>query len=235
MTAEILSAPDPASLEKQPTSSPSSTICITGNIASGKTTLARLLASNFQSACYIPEPDLENPFLSLYLKDQPRWGFVAQLRYFWEYTRVYQEITRQQACHYRLVDTGTWTNRLVYAQYLCDEHIITADEYTFYQTLCDTILRAYQIPDPACYIFVQASPEQCWQRMIERGWSYQTTTVDLAYIQALDRYVLRMKQTVSAAGKPVLNLSSEMLDFRTESGQREAFHQVESFLQTHHI
>src|SRR5712691_8090544 len=102
MTAETLSAPDPACRKVQ--SPTSSTICITGNIASGKTTLARLLASNFQSACYIPEPDRENPFLALYLKDQQRWGFVAQLRYFWEYSRAYEEITRQQACHYHFVD-----------------------------------------------------------------------------------------------------------------------------------
>jgi len=169
------------------------------------------------------------------LKDQQRWGFVAQLRYFWEYSQVYQEITRQQTCVYRFVDTGTWTNRLVYAQYLRDEQIINADEYAFYQTLCDTIQYTHQIPDPACYIFVHATPEHCWQRMIERGWSYQTTAVNLAYIQTLDRYFVQMHQTVSSANKPVLNLSSETLYFRTESGQRDALHQVEIFLKTHHI
>src|SRR5258708_23479733 len=116
MTVEILSALDPVCWKVQ--SPTSSTICITGNIASGKTTLVRLLATNFPDACYIPEPDLENPFLPLYLRDKQRWGFIAQLRYFWEYAHIYQEITRHQACHFPLVATALSTNTLDYAQYL---------------------------------------------------------------------------------------------------------------------
>ncbi len=209
------------------------TVCVTGNIGSGKTTLTKLLAERFVNACYISEPHDINPFLPLYLKDKPRWGFTAQLRYFWDYARVYQQTVSQRSYDFHFVDAGIWTNRLVYAAYLRQEQIISDDEFTFYGELCDSIQQARSIPDPQAFIFIKASPQTCWDRMHRRGWQYQVSAIDLAYIEALHDMISAMQQTVSASGVPTLELSSEHLDFTTPAGQDEALAQVQPFLDLH--
>src|SRR5215468_4181917 len=123
-----------------------STICVTGNIASGKTTCAELLTAHFPNSCYVPEPHLANPFLPLYLKDKVRWGFTAQLRYYRDYALLYHQTTTQHNFAYHFVDAGIWTNRMVYVAYLRREQILTDDEYEFYQELCATIQQAQSIP-----------------------------------------------------------------------------------------
>jgi deoxyadenosine/deoxycytidine kinase len=206
------------------------TICMTGNIASGKTTCAKLLAERFANACYVSEPHLENPFLPLYLKDKPRWGFTAQLRYFRDYALFFHEATSQHTYDYHFVDAGIWTNRMVYVAYLRRENILTEDEFTFYQEMCQTIQQAYSVPDANAFIFVNASPQTCWDRMHQRGWQYQVSAVDLPYVEALDRMLSTMKQTVAVSGVPVLELSSEALDFANAADQSEVLSRVQRFL-----
>src|SRR5579859_268666 len=162
------------------TASPS-IICVTGNIASGKSTLAQVLGTRIPDSCCVPEPHDQNPFLALYLRDQQRWGFTAQLRYFHDYVRAFEEARTHAAPRYFFVDTGLWTNRLVYVKYLYDEHLMTADEYDFYQGLSNRIQQGSAIAEPRAYIFVHAEPQTCWQRMKRRGWSYQTNAVEMTY------------------------------------------------------
>ncbi|MEP7284484.1 MAG: deoxynucleoside kinase [Chloroflexota bacterium] len=211
------------------------TICIAGNMASGKTTFARLLGECYTSACYVPEPSEANPFLPLYLQNQVRWGFTAQLRYFWDYVRVFKETTAQQHYHYHFVDAGQWTNRFVYLPYLHESRIITADEYAFYLMLCDTIEQAQAVPEPQGFIFIDSSPLTCWQRMHQRGWHYQVTAVELSYIEALDRHIETMKQNLIIQNMPVLTLSSEEIDYLSDVGRREALDRVQGFLEVHHL
>ena len=206
-------------------------ICVTGNMASGKSTLAEVLGSRIPNSCYVPEPHDQNPFLALYLRDQQRWGFTAQLRYFYDYVRTFEGARNHAAPRYFFVDTGLWTNRLVYAKYLCDEHLMTADEYDFYQALSNRIQQGSAIAEPRAYIFVHALPQTCWQRMHRRGWSYQTNAVELTYIETLQHYFEAMRETVAAAGTPILDISSDDLDYTVEAGQREALGRVERFLQ----
>ncbi len=220
-----------------PANQPPWIVCITGNIASGKTTFARLLAETYPGACWVPEPHTENPFLPRYLNDQARWGFTAQLHYFWDYTRVYRDITAQASYRYHFVDAGPWTNRLLYGEYLYRERIIDADEYAFYQTLCDIIQQANGVPEPHGLLFLDAAPQTCWTRMHRRGWSYQTSAIDLAYVETIQRYLDTMRQTAAAQGFPVLSISSEALDFIPEDspGRQEALRRVQHFFQVHQI
>jgi deoxyadenosine/deoxycytidine kinase len=206
-------------------------IHITGNIASGKSTLGRLASERIPNACFVSEPYETNPFLPLYLQDQPRWGFTSTLHYFWDYVRHYANSTANTSCAYYFVDAGTWTNRLIYGEYLYHEQLITGDEFSFYKTLCDLIERAYHHPQPDGFIFIHASPRTCWERMHQRGWAYQTTTIQPAYIERLDHYFELMKQEIKGRTTPMIELSSEDTDFTTAKGQQEAIGALERFLE----
>jgi deoxyadenosine/deoxycytidine kinase len=206
-------------------------IFITGNIGSGKSTLMQLAAANIANACAIPEPYEANPFLPLYLQDQKRWAFTSTLHYFHDYVRIFAETTAGKNYRFHFIDAGMWTNSLVYAEYTYREQRMTAEEYAFYQTLCGVIEEAYNNPEPDGFIFVNASPQTCWERMHRRGWAYQTSTIQLSYIETLHTYFEAMKRTIASKGFPLLEVSSEAIDYSQGSGEREVLALVERFLQ----
>ncbi len=206
-------------------------LCITGNIASGKTTFARMLTERYPDSCCVPEPYDRNPFLPLYLQDQRRWGFTAQLRYFWDYVQIFNQVTEGKRYRYHFIDAGIWTNRMVYGRYLYGEGIMSPDEYAFYETLCDTIQAVHHYPEPNAFVFLSAPEQICWERMRRRGWAYQVSAVELDYIGSLARYVEKMKQDIAARNIPILEISSGELDYTTSEGQAEALRRVQRFLE----
>ena len=210
-------------------------LCVTGNMASGKTTFARFLAQLLDNACLVQEPVEANPFLPLYLADQRRWGFTAQLRYFADYVQTFEQATASKHHNYHLIDAGIWTNQMVYTQYLRDKQIITDEEYAFYQRMCNDILHAHPVPEADAFIFIDASPLICWQRMHQRGWSYQVASVELDYIDTLGQYFTQMKATIQQKSIPTLTLSSEEIDYTSIDGQHEALRRIEGFLDSHHL
>jgi deoxyadenosine/deoxycytidine kinase len=191
-------------------------ICVTGNMASGKSTLAQTITQCLNEkhipALYIPEPHLDNPFLPLYLEDQVRWGFTAQLRYYYDYARIFAETIGTVSDGYFIVDTGLWTNQWVYMKYLLDAGKVTADEAEFYQTLCDNIRHTYIVPEPSGYVFIEVTAEICWRRLHERGWDYQINGITRDYLDTLHGYFERMQQSVSDH-TPTLLVSNEIQDF----------------------
>jgi len=198
-------------------------IYLTGNIASGKPTLAKLLAEQVPGACFVPEPYERNPFLALYLLDQPRWAFTSTLRYYLDYVQV---LVEQKAahpdCHTFFIDAGSWTNALLYARYAAGEKMMTAEEYAFYQEMRAVVDTAYPQPMPAGFIFVHTDPKVCLKRMRARGWDFQKNTVDLPYLLQLEKYLARMKTTLQEMGIKAIELSSQDIPFHQPGGIEQA-------------
>jgi deoxyadenosine/deoxycytidine kinase len=205
------------------------TVCVTGNMASGKTTLTRLLSEHFPNACYVAEPHRENPFLPHYLLDQARWGFTAQLCYFRDYARFFAE-TVQPEHDYHFVDAGIWTNQMLYAHYLHDTEVMTDSEYNFYLALCEDIRLANHVPDASAFIFVTAPVEVCWQRLCKRGWDYQIAGVEVSYMETLHHYLEIMRETVAKQGIPYLEVSSVDMNFASAPDQEIVIAHVRQIL-----
>ena len=177
----------------------------------------------------MPEPHDQNPFLPLYLRDQARWGFTSTLYYYLGYARAAAEVTASTPRRYCFIDAGTWSNALLYAEYMRGEGVISGDEFDFYQELRLIIDQAYPRPAPAAFIFVHLSPSACYERMKRRGWSYQSP-IAIEYIATLQGYLEKMRAAVCNMGIAVLDVSSEEIDFTQPHGQRTAVQQVERFL-----
>jgi deoxyadenosine/deoxycytidine kinase len=205
-------------------------VYVIGNIASGKTTLARILGERIPQAVYVPEPVDKNPFLAPYLKDQARWGMSCMARYFVDYAREWDALTAGTSFDYHFVDAGTPTNRLLYGRYLENESVISAAELEFYATICDLAEHAYRIPRPHAFVYVRAESQVCMERMRARGWPFQVVAVELAYVQKLQRYLEEMVQILIDRHFPVLELSSEAIDFRRPDEQEQAVARVAAFL-----
>ncbi|MCD8265701.1 MAG: deoxynucleoside kinase, partial [Prevotellaceae bacterium] len=66
-------------------------IVVSGNIGSGKTTLTRLLAKHYGWQAKL-EPVIDNPYLSDYYSDIPRWAFNLEVYFLKERFRQALEI-----------------------------------------------------------------------------------------------------------------------------------------------
>jgi deoxyadenosine/deoxycytidine kinase len=207
-------------------------ICIVGNIGSGKSTLTKLLEKAIPNSIQIPEDFRQNPFLKLYVQNPPRWAFENAVRYFYDYARVYQELTAGRGYDYAFIDAGGATNRYVYGRYLVAENVMTAAENAFYNVLADMIQREFSYPEPDAYIFLDSTPKACFARMKKRGWTYQTRNIRLHYLVALQRYFYAFRVLVQERGIPTLVLDRESLNFKSVSGRAKTLELVNSFLQT---
>jgi deoxyadenosine/deoxycytidine kinase len=210
---------------------PGRDIYIIGNMASGKTTLARLLAESFPESVYVPEPVEQNPFLPLYMRDQPRWGLACMARYFLDYLRAWAVATSSAGYVYHFVDAGTPSNRWLYGRYLQTEHVISDDEYALYSDLCDAAAAGYQVPRPYAFIYVRATPQTCQARLQARGWAFQVAAVDSAYQEKLHSYLEQMAAFVIEQGYPLHVVASEEVDYARPVGQADVVALVAKFLQ----
>ena len=166
----------------------------------------------------------------LFVQDASRWAFTNAVRYFYDYARVYHELTVGRAYEHHFIDAGGATNRHVYGRYLLEEKIMSPEENAFYETLCEMIERAYGYPEPDAYIFLDASPEACFVRMQQRGWGYQTEHIEPRYIVALREYFYAYRVLLQEKRIPVLELDSDALDFTGEQGRVEVLSRVRVFL-----
>ncbi len=212
------------------TNQPGRDVYIIGNMASGKTTLARLLAEQIAGTVHVPEPVEQNPFLPLYMRDQARWGMACMARYFLDYLRAWGTATASSGYTYHFVDAGAPSNRWLYGRYLHAEHVISADEYALYSDLCDAAARGFNVPKPHAFIYVRAAPQTCLARLRARGWSFQVAAVDLAYLEKLHRYLEEMAEYVTGQGYPLLTVASEEVDYARPTGQAKVAAQVANFL-----
>lgn len=204
-------------------------ICIVGNIASGKSTLTQLLAERVPASCAVSEEFTQNAFLPLYLREPARWAFMNALRYYYDYARAYQEATAGCACDLIFIDAGGASNRLVYGRYLLSEQVITPDEHSFYELLCDLIQKQFEYPEPDAYIYLKVSPETCYERMVQRGWAMQRP-VSLDYLRALVDHFDALAEMAAQQGIPTLVLEGQELDLITPDGQARVTRQVQEFL-----
>lgn len=205
-------------------------ICIIGNIGSGKSTLAQVLVQAIPDSVLIPEVFDQNPFLSRYVADPPRWAFANAVRYFYDYARVYREINTGRTYTHCFIDAGGSTNRHIYGRYLFEEKVLTPEENAFYETLCGLIERYFEYPEPDAFIYVRASPQTCFGRMLERGWDYQTKHIMLDYLTVLQTYFDAYRDTLRAQNVPLLELDSVALNFTTVEGIAEVAAAVQEFL-----
>lgn len=209
------------------------TVCIVGNIASGKSTLTRFLASEIPNSVAILESFDQNPFLEWNFQNPQRWAFTNAVRYFYDYIRVWRDATAAGAYAHYFIDAGASTNRHVYGQHMLAEGIVTRAEYDFYETLCGVIECAFAYSPPDAYIFVETSPETCFDRMTARAqhetWAYQQP-ISLEYLRGLVKYFHAFRDRVQEEKIPWLVLRNETDDFQNPHKREAIANAVRVFL-----
>jgi len=193
-------------------------IAIEGCIGAGKTTLAEMLAAEF-NAELILERFADNPFLAKFYKDPTHYAFPLEMSFL---TDRYQQLKN-------LLSKRDLFTDLVIADYFIDKCAIFSknnlqqDEYNLF-------LKVYEIisgflPKPDLLVYLYKSPENLLKNIAKRGRDYEQE-IAAEYLESIqENYITFFKQR---AQSPVLIIEANELDFVNKIADYE---KIKSFLQ----
>ncbi|HPE44027.1 MAG TPA: deoxynucleoside kinase [Bacteroidales bacterium] len=158
-------------------------IAIAGNIGSGKTTLTKLLAKQFN---WIPHfEDVENnPYLHSFYEDMQRWSFNLQV-YFLN-SRFRQVIEIRNSGKTIVQDRTIYEDAYIFAPNLHAMNLMTTRDFENYSSLFELMSKFIQPPD--LLIYLRASVPTLVNQIQKRNRDYEKS-IRLDYLKHLnERY-----------------------------------------------
>lgn len=141
-------------------------IVIEGNIGSGKTTLAKLLAEKWNSRLMLEEFK-DNPFLPKFYENPKQHGFALELSFLAErYHQKRDELNRTDLFKPGIICDYSFAKSLVFSRINLD-----TDEFELYQNLFHIIHG--RLPKPDLLLFLYCSPEKSLRQIKKRGRTYE--------------------------------------------------------------
>ncbi len=161
-------------------------IVISGNIGSGKTTLAGLLASHYGWEARL-EPTAQNPYLNDYYSDMRRWAFSLEVYFLKERFREALSIAKET--HNIVQDRSIWEGVNVFvANNMRIGNLDWRDHQTI-TSLYEQMLKNITLPDLT--VFLKADIAHLIRQIQRRGRDYERG-ISIEYLQGLnelyDRY-----------------------------------------------
>ena len=158
-------------------------IAISGNIGSGKTTLAGLLAKHFGWEAHYENMD-NNPYIHSFYEDMQRWSFNLQV-YFLN-TRFRQIVNIRNVGKSVIQDRTIYEDACIFAPNLRDMGLMSSRDYDNYASLFE--LMSSFIAPPDLLIYLKASVPTLVKQIQLRGREYEEA-IRLDYLKSLnDRY-----------------------------------------------
>jgi len=158
-------------------------IAIAGNIGSGKTTLAGLLAKHYGWEAHFEDVD-DNPYLNDFYEDMQRWSFNLQI-YFLN-TRFNQILQIKKSGKTVVQDRTIYEDAYIFAPNLHSMGLMSTRDFENYFTLFNLISSLISPPD--LVIYLRASIPTLVKQIQQRGRKYESS-IRLDYLKKLnDRY-----------------------------------------------
>ncbi|MCK4661691.1 MAG: deoxynucleoside kinase [Bacteroidales bacterium] len=158
-------------------------IAIAGNIGSGKTTLTRLLAKNYNWEPHYEDVD-DNPYLNDFYSDMQRWSFNLQI-YFLN-SRFNQIVDIRKSEKTIIQDRTIYEDSRIFAPNLHAMGLMSTRDFDNYISLFELMSSFIQPPD--LLIYLRASVPTLVEQIQNRGRKYENT-IRLDYLKRLnERY-----------------------------------------------
>ncbi len=198
-------------------------IVVSGNIGSGKTTLAKKLAKHFNFEVY-QEPFELNPYLEQFYKDMRQWAFHSQMAFLAHSLRDHLNICKNEVS--TIQDRSLYENVEVFTRNLFQSQYINEEDWQTFSHLYENIKK--NLPPPDLMIFVKASPAHCHKNVMKRGREMEKN-LGLSYLVNLDELYNAWIESFSLC--PVVMADADLNDFRdNEENFSNLAGQIESSL-----
>ena len=184
-------------------------IVIEGPLGSGKTSLAKILATKLGAKTVLEE---ENPFFLPFFKDMEKHAFQAQI--FALLSRYQQQ---KEVLQVDLFQRGVVSDYLFASEHIFAELHLSQDEFVLY----DKLLRAMdvQAPIPDLVVYLQSQPDMLHERLQRSGYAYGNK-VPSDYLEDLTRAYNQYFFHYSLS--PLLVVNTENVDFHRDERYVEA-------------
>jgi deoxyadenosine/deoxycytidine kinase len=183
-------------------------IVVEGPIGVGKTSLARILATEFQARTVFERVE-ENPFLPKFYKARETYAFQNQT--FFLLNRYHQQLALSQL---DLFNHNTVADYLFAKDNIFAALTLGGEELKLYQQIY--ALLTTRVAKPDLVVYLQARPEVLYKRVKKRDKSYERglTFEYLAEVaQAYNRFFFKYDET------PLLVVNTSDIDFVASSKQ----------------
>jgi len=158
-------------------------IAIAGNIGSGKTTLATLLANHYKYEAHFEDVE-QNPYINDFYEDMQRWSFNLQIFFLNTRFSQIQEI-RQKKKNF-IQDRTIYEDAFIFAPNLHSMGLMTTRDFENYFSLF-SLLESFIAP-PDLLIYLRSSVPTLVNHIQARGREYEES-IRLDYLKRLnERY-----------------------------------------------
>lgn len=141
-------------------------VVVEGNIGAGKTTLASMIADEF-NARLILERYADNPFLPKFYEDPEKYSFPLELSFLASrYQQLRKEFGNQDLFKLFTVADYYFTKSLIFAA-----STLRGDVYNLYRQIF--YITYASLPKPDVYVYLHLKPERLLENITRRGRDYE--------------------------------------------------------------
>lgn len=178
-------------------------VVIEGNIGSGKTSLAKMLAKEFDTRLMLEEFK-DNPFLPKFYADPKQYSFPLELSFLAErYHQKRNELNRTDLFQPNIISDYSFAKSLVFSCINLDD-----DEFELYKSLFKIIHG--RLPRPDLLVYLHCSPEKSKRQILSRGRNFEKE-ITLDYLDQINQgYLSFFKQEQQTS---IVVVNTEDLDF----------------------
>jgi deoxyadenosine/deoxycytidine kinase len=178
-------------------------LVIEGNIGAGKTTLAKMIADEY-NAQLVLEQFADNPFLPKFYNDQERYSFPLELSFLADrYYQIKKQVFSPDLFHSLIVADYFFAKSAIFAQ-----NTLKDDEYRLFRQIFDIVFES--MPKPDLYVYLHADSNQLLKNIKIRGRDYEQN-ISADYLEKIkDGYFSFLKGITTF---PVLVIDINNVDF----------------------
>jgi len=160
-------------------------VAVAGNMGSGKSSLVEWLRQQFGMVPFF-EPNEENPYLSDFYADMPRWALNSQLFFLVRRFQIHRAVVRRAAEDPRPVvqDRTLYEDAEIFAAHLHQAGYIDDRDWTMYQDLYRTLRDEIRPPD--LMIYLRCPLRSLTRRIKRRGRTFEKK-IPRSYLGSLER------------------------------------------------
>jgi len=181
-------------------------IVVEGPIGVGKTSLAKILASEFQARTIFERVE-DNPFLPKFYKSRELYAFQNQTFFLLNRYQQQMELAQQDLFNQNTVSDYLFAKDQIFASLT-----LSAEELNLYQQIY--ALLNTRVPKPDLVVYLQARPEVLYKRVKKRDKKYERS-VTFEYLsevsQAYNQFFFHYDET------PLLVVNTSGIDFVSSS------------------
>lgn len=199
-------------------------VAVAGNLGSGKTTLAKLLAQKLHFT-YLPQKRDELEYLMDFFDDIPRFFLSTQLAFLVNKANQIKDCIRNRSNF--ILDRSLDEDVYIFAKLWTENYEIDSKEKIVYDRISQFFLK--DIPSPDVLIYVQCSSETSYVRIADRGKRDFESKYPSNHIENLQK---KYESLISDFAKQnrfiILSINSEKYDFNDDTMQEKI---IDDFLE----